>query len=152
MTSKILCSWVGVAMLILFDILVGGHHAVFAAKKIDWEVVASGGNESGTSSGYQISGTVGQAAVGFGTSGSYQIGSGFWQPTDSTACSLCGDADASGLFSISDAVFLITYIFGGGPAPYPLCRGDADGNDLISISDAVYLIDYIFDGGPAPHC
>ncbi len=152
MTSNTLCNLVGVAMVILFDTLVGGHTEAFAAKKIDWEVVASGGNETGTSSGYQVAGTVGQAAVGFGTSGNYRMGSGYWQPTDSTACSLCGDADANGFFTISDAVFLITYIFGGGLAPYPLCRGDADGNDLISISDAVLLINYIFAGGPPPHC
>lgn len=64
----------------------------------------------------------------------------------------CGDADGNGLFTISDAVFLIGYIFAGGPAPTPICRGDADGNGLITISDAVYMISYIFAGGPAPHC
>lgn len=64
----------------------------------------------------------------------------------------CGDADGNGLWTISDAVYLITYIFAGGPAPNPSCRGDADGNGLITISDAVYLISYIFGGGPAPHC
>lgn len=34
---------------------------------------------------------------------------------------LCGDADGNGLFTVSDAVFLINYIFAGGPAPNPLC-------------------------------
>lgn len=67
------------------------------------------------------------------------------------AC-MCGDADNNGLFTISDAVYLISYIFAGGPAPAQLCLGDADGNGLITISDAVYLISYIFAGGPAPHC
>lgn len=64
----------------------------------------------------------------------------------------CGDADGSGAFSISDAVYLINYIFAGGPPPDPVCEGDADGSGAISISDAVYLINYIFAGGPAPHC
>ncbi len=64
----------------------------------------------------------------------------------------CGDADGSGGFSIGDAVYIINYIFGGGPAPNPLCLGDADGSGGISIGDAVYLINYIFGGGPAPHC
>ncbi len=67
------------------------------------------------------------------------------------AC-MCGDSDGSGAFSISDAVFLINYIFAGGPAPSPTCLGDSDGSGAISISDAVYLINYIFAGGPAPHC
>lgn len=68
------------------------------------------------------------------------------------ACCKCGDADGSGTFSISDAVYLINYIFAGGPAPTPTCRGDADGSGTVSISDAVYLINYIFAGGPIPHC
>jgi hypothetical protein len=61
-----------------------------------------------------------------------------------------GDADGSGTIDISDAVYLITYIFAGGPAPNPLGRGDADCSSSIDISDAVYLIAYIFSGGPAP--
>lgn len=62
----------------------------------------------------------------------------------------CGDADGSGLLNISDAVYLILYIFSGGPAPNPLMSGDANCSDNVNISDAVYLINYIFSGGPAP--
>ncbi|MCC6962934.1 MAG: dockerin type I repeat-containing protein, partial [candidate division Zixibacteria bacterium] len=62
----------------------------------------------------------------------------------------CGDADASGAVTISDAVFLINYIFAGGPGPVVVMAGDADCSGLITISDAVYLINYIFAGGPAP--
>ena len=65
---------------------------------------------------------------------------------------LCGDANNSGGFSISDAVFIIAHIFGGGPAPAQPCLGDANGSGGISISDAVYLIAHIFGGGPAPFC
>jgi hypothetical protein len=63
---------------------------------------------------------------------------------------VCGDADASGIVNISDAVYLTAYIFGGEPAPVPLMSGDADCNDLVNISAVVYLIAYIFDGGPLP--
>ncbi len=65
-------------------------------------------------------------------------------------CYLCGDADANGIVNISDAVYLITFIFGGGAPPAPLLAGDADCNGFITISDAVYLISFIFAGGPAP--
>ncbi len=51
---------------------------------------------------------------------------------------------------ISDVVFLINYIFGGGPAPVPLSVGDVDCVSGVDISDAVYLINFIFSGGPAP--
>ncbi len=63
---------------------------------------------------------------------------------------VCGDADGTGIVTISDAVYLINYIFGGGPAPAPVVRGDADCNGIVTISDAVYLINYIFGGGAAP--
>lgn len=63
---------------------------------------------------------------------------------------LCGDADGSSQITISDAVLLINYIFGGGPAPSPLLSGDADCSQAVTISDAVVLINYIFAGGAAP--
>lgn len=63
---------------------------------------------------------------------------------------ICGDANGSGGISISDAVYVIGYIFGGGPAPQPLGAGDANCSGGISISDAVYVINHIFGGGPAP--
>ncbi len=63
---------------------------------------------------------------------------------------LCGDADGSEIVTISDAVYLINYIFSGGPAPNPLLSGNADCSGNVNISDAVYLINYIFSGGAAP--
>jgi hypothetical protein len=63
---------------------------------------------------------------------------------------ICGDADGNDMVNISDAVYLIEYIFGGGPPPEPLLSGDVDCNQTVNISDAVYLISYIFSSGPAP--
>jgi trimeric autotransporter adhesin len=71
-------------------------------------------------------------------------------------CTSCGDANSDGGVDISDAVFLIAYIFSGGSAPsdcnYANGQGDANADGGVDISDAVYLIAYIFSGGPAPHC
>lgn len=63
---------------------------------------------------------------------------------------LCADADGNGAVAISDAVTIISYIFGGGPAPDPLAVADVDCNSGVSISDAVLIIQYIFGGGPVP--
>jgi hypothetical protein len=63
---------------------------------------------------------------------------------------VCGDASGDGTVDISDAVYLISYIFSGGSAPAPLLAGDANCDLTVDISDAVYLISYIFSGGPAP--
>jgi hypothetical protein len=63
---------------------------------------------------------------------------------------ICGDADGNEAVNISDAVFLINYIFASGIAPDPLAAGDSDCDTNVNISDAVYLIAYIFAGGPEP--
>ncbi len=62
------------------------------------------------------------------------------------------DANGDGKINISDAVYLISYIFSSGPAPTPnlIGSGDADCSGGVNISDAVYLIAYIFSGGPIP--
>jgi hypothetical protein len=61
-----------------------------------------------------------------------------------------GDADGNGIVNVSDGVFLIAYIFGGGDPPTNSGSGDADENGLTNISDAVYIIAYIFGGGDPP--
>ena len=63
---------------------------------------------------------------------------------------VCGDANGDGTANISDAVFMIAYIFSGGDAPDPLLSGDANCDGSSNISDAVYMITYIFSGGPSP--
>jgi len=71
-------------------------------------------------------------------------------------CTSCGDANSDAAIDISDAVFLIGYIFSGGAVPadcgYLKGKGDANGDGTVDISDAVHLISYIFAGGQAPHC
>jgi hypothetical protein len=62
-----------------------------------------------------------------------------------------GDASYDGEVNIGDAVYLITYIFKGGPAPAPLIEsGDANCDGRINITDAVAIVDYVFNGGPEP--
>ncbi len=63
---------------------------------------------------------------------------------------ICGDADGSGAVDIDDVVYLINYIFAGGPAPDPLATGDANCSGDVDIDDVVYLINYIFGGGHEP--
>ncbi len=61
-----------------------------------------------------------------------------------------GDADASGFVTISDAVYLIQFIFSGGCAPWSLSSADPNADCSNTVSDVVYLINYIFAGGPPP--
>jgi len=61
-----------------------------------------------------------------------------------------GDVDASGGIDIDDVVYLIQYLFAGGPAPIPIQSGNCDCIGEIDIDDVVYLITYLFQGGPVP--
>jgi hypothetical protein len=62
----------------------------------------------------------------------------------------CGDANGDDQVNVGDAVFLISYIFKGGPGPDPLCAGDANGDGDVNVGDAVFLINYVFKGGMPP--
>jgi|GEM_PF-3871065 len=58
-----------------------------------------------------------------------------------------GDADNNTIITISDAVYLIGFIFSGGQAPAVNCISDTNGDGMTNISDVVVLINYIFGGG-----
>ncbi len=62
----------------------------------------------------------------------------------------CGDMNNSGSVDIADAVYLINYIFAGGPAPQDLAGGDMSCSGQTDVADAVYLVNFIFAGGPSP--
>lgn len=61
-----------------------------------------------------------------------------------------GNANGDGAVTISDIVYLINYLFWGGPPPVPLAAGDPNNDCVVDGSDVVYLINYIFKNGPAP--
>jgi hypothetical protein len=61
-----------------------------------------------------------------------------------------GDANGDGEIDISDAIYLVNYIFIGGPEPIPFEAGDANSDGEVDISDVIYLVNYLFIGGPPP--
>ncbi len=62
----------------------------------------------------------------------------------------CGDVDDAGGVVIDDAIYLINFIFSGGPPPGLYGSGDVDCSGGVDIDDVVWLIVYIFSGGNAP--
>ena len=61
-----------------------------------------------------------------------------------------GDANNSDRINLTDAIFIIKYVFEGSVAPVNLNAADPNGDGSVNVSDAVYLISYIFSGGNAP--
>ncbi|MFQ6002209.1 MAG: M14 family zinc carboxypeptidase, partial [Candidatus Zixiibacteriota bacterium] len=61
-----------------------------------------------------------------------------------------GDANGDGEIDISDAIYLVNYLFIGGPEPVPLEAGDVNSDGEITSADVIYLINYLFQGGPPP--
>ena len=64
---------------------------------------------------------------------------------------IVGDGNADGKITISDVIYIVNYLFKGGPEPIPeVSVGDANCDDKVTVSDVIYLINYLFKGGPAP--
>jgi hypothetical protein len=61
-----------------------------------------------------------------------------------------GDANGDGTITLSDAVFLINYLYKNGPVPDPPAAGDANSDGQTDLGDVVYLLNYLYKGGPPP--
>ncbi len=62
-----------------------------------------------------------------------------------------GDANGNGEVEISDAVYLVNYLFKSGPEPIPTPEiGDVDCDGEVIVADVVYLVNYLFRSGPPP--
>ncbi len=78
-----------------------------------------------------------------------------FKPPDSADCCMGPirgnvDYDPEDDIDISDLVYLVDYMFTGGPAPACYEEADLNATNSIDISDLVYLVDYMFTGGPPP--
>ena len=63
------------------------------------------------------------------------------------------DNDSLDVIDISDLVYLVDYMFNGGPDPLCIEEADIDGSGgstPTDIADLVHLVDYMFNGGAAP--
>jgi hypothetical protein len=64
--------------------------------------------------------------------------------------SLRGDPNGDGVIDIVDVVYLINYLFLGGPPPDPMAAGDATCDGVVDAADVVHLLNYLFVNGPPP--
>jgi len=65
---------------------------------------------------------------------------------------ICGDVDGKAGITLLDIVFLIDYVYKGGPAPEPFESGNVNNLGDINILDIVFMINYKYKDGPDPNC
>jgi PKD domain len=63
---------------------------------------------------------------------------------------ICGDANNDLEVNVSDAVWIINYVFVGGDPPDPFEAGEANCDSEVNVSDAVWIINWVFVGGNEP--
>lgn len=62
-----------------------------------------------------------------------------------------GDIDDDGSLTPADMVYLINFLYLGGPAPpVGVVAGDITCDGLVNLADVLFIYNYIFTGGPAP--
>jgi hypothetical protein len=67
---------------------------------------------------------------------------------------VCGNVnnDSNNLINLLDIVYLIAYVYQGGPPPVYFEACDVNSSGSINILDIAYLIAFVYQGGPAPNC
>lgn len=70
--------------------------------------------------------------------------------TDEPASFLRGDCNGDGGVDISDASFMLNWLFLGGATPNCVAIANTNGDHAADISDASYLLNFLFLGGPPP--
>ena len=146
-------------MLILLAAAVDPVAADTGDEEIKWQVTPSGGTVS-SSADYFLRGTVGQTAGGRISAEGVGVSQGFWQDFGTSGCCLGAlrgnvNYDPQDEVDISDVIFLVDFMFGGGEAPPCFEEADVDADFVVelNIADLVYLVDYMFLSGSAlPEC
>ncbi len=60
------------------------------------------------------------------------------------------DYNGDGVVDGGDIVYLLNYLYRGGPAPEPQEVGDVNCDGVVDGSDVVYLLNYLYRNGPPP--
>lgn len=67
------------------------------------------------------------------------------------SCGGRGDVNATGTINSADIIYLVNFVFKGGPQPTcPGASGDVECSGFITASDIIYLVNFVFKGGPPP--
>jgi hypothetical protein len=128
--------------------------------------VLSPGGTAATSVDFSLLGTIGQAAIGLGSSTEHILNSGFWPGMAINVGACCigrvGDANMEGDYpdevTLGDIMLLVDVKFVSGDCSKLPCIAEADVNqdggtdptceDHVTLGDIMTLVDFLFITGP----
>ncbi len=61
-----------------------------------------------------------------------------------------GDGNGDGTVDLADAVYMLAYLFAGGPQPACADAGDANDDGILDLSDPISVLAFLFAGGTLP--
>ena len=61
-----------------------------------------------------------------------------------------GDPNDDGTANITDGIYILNFLFLGGPPPTCDESADANNDGGVNITDGIYVLNFLFLGGPAP--
>lgn len=61
-----------------------------------------------------------------------------------------GDVNSDGTVNLSDAVFILVYLFQAGPEPECLDAANSNSDKAIDLADSIFLLSFLFAGGDSP--
>ena len=61
-----------------------------------------------------------------------------------------GNANADAVLNITDGIYVLNFLFLGGPAPPCAEAANANGDAVLNITDGIYILNFLFLGGPPP--
>lgn len=82
-------------------------------------------------------------------------GDGNWSPVRAftTTCivALTGDVNQTLSVTSADVIYMVTYVFKGGPEPLPIAAaGDVDCSGTLTSADVIALVNYVFKSASLP--
>ena len=61
-----------------------------------------------------------------------------------------GDADGDGATNITDGIFVLNFLFLGGPTPGCLESANPNDDEVINVTDGIFILNFLFLSGPVP--
>ena len=117
--------------------------------EVPWDVLDGGGGLM-CSDNYSLGGSLDQVAPGVSVTTTRIVSAGYWAAIDTLPPCVCpcGDCNGDARITVADAIYIVAFIYRGGPGM--ICKCDVNLDARLTVADAIYVVAYIYRGGPTP--